>query len=333
MSQNSVQYGDTVFITFPTATSAPLIVTGVGSSQTNHPIATSGTIDNADPYIIVDPNGGPARPIQTGDYVALQRIDGGGYWYNKSGDSNVEINPSALMTDNRSIWYVNNLQNTTNQPVIYGTQYRLLNVGQAQNPTYSGTNINTGNIQVKNQNTSNQSVIAFLPGDINTARLQCCQQNTVMTTSGLCGNYAGSCNNNCDDILTQYCATNQTDPKCGCLLPASAYNISGQLGPPECIDTRCVNVVDAYRRQQQCNTKCNITDCTINLTNADFQQGNVSTAVFQQQCGFLPPGVQPNSQPIVPNHKNNNLLIIIIIAIIIILLIIATVLGFIFYRK
>lgn len=351
-----IQYGDTVFIIFPTAVTTPLIVSGVGSSQTNHPVATAGTIDNGDAYTIQDPNSGGIRPIQIGDTIALQRNDGSGYWYSKSGDSNVElvVNPTS---SNNWFWQINSINNTTGN-VYYGQNYRLLNLWKSQNPTYTtaSNGLANGNIQVKGSpNTSNASVISFLQGDVNVLRTNCCRNNQSISPA-LCGTYSSVCNSGntgqCDSYLTAYCAANSTtDPLCGCLLPvtptSNPYAISGKLGPPECIDTRCMAVPNTYKVSGQCNPTCDITvtECSINLTNDDFQNGYIDTFMFQQKCGSLPPGVVPNappttipggpgSTPYTPsNNKTKTIIIVIIAAVILLLLIVAIVIGIILSRR
>ena len=349
-----VQYNDIVFITVPTAAVAPLIVSGVGSSQTNHPVATPGTIDNGDVYTIIDPNSGGTRPIQIGQPIALLRNDGSGFWYSKSGDSNVElvVNPQP---SNNWYWQINSINNMTGT-VYYGQQYRLQNLWKNQNPTYTSASngLANGNIQVKGSpNTSNASVISFLPGDINAARTNCCTGNSIITPA-LCGSYNSSCTSSntgqCDSYLTAYCAANSTDPQCGCLLPvtptSNPYAISGELGPPECIDTRCVAVPNTYKTSGQCNTTCNITvtECNIDLTNDDFQNGYIDTFKFQQSCGSLPPGVQPSSIPPQPNpygppgstpssNSKTRTIIIIVAAIILLLLIAAIVIAVVLSKR
>ena len=322
----SVNYGDTVFITYPVASTTPLIVSAV--SSTSHVVASTGTIYNGDPYMIVDPGGGQNRPLTTGNNIAFRRINeqNPAYWYNHSGDDYVQIRTNASMSDPKALWQVNNLQGSQGQSVTYGEQLRL--VGSNQNPTYITGN-GLGNIIVSgSQNTLPQSIISFLPGGLDTAKLECCKNNPALIQPNFCGDFMGtSCSGECDSILTQYCASVTTsDPKCGCLLPASYYSQSGMIGPAVCIDDRCVNT-DSYRISTQCNPNCNIVNCSIDLTNVDIESANISEASFKQYCGFLPPGAPPLG-PVGPTTPTTGGLsrttwIIIIVSIIILLIIIA----------
>ena len=92
----------------------------------------------------------------------------------------------------------------------------------------------------------------------------------------------------CDDTVRKWCAENPKDPACGCLLPSEEYAKSKLLGPPECIDARCVGEPKAYKTQSQINRKCpNIVNCVIDKTIIeDIKDSNISGLEYEQNCGM-----------------------------------------------
>ncbi|AGC02145.1 hypothetical protein H012_gp309 [Acanthamoeba polyphaga moumouvirus] len=323
---SSINYGDTVFIAFP-ALSSPIILTNVVTG-TNPNITilrgTNGTIADADPYVI-DPTPGHnvGSALNNNDIIRLrrlgdsqQRVITDGYSTNLNGRT-LGIAYLTNNTGNDTYWKVVSVLPSTG-PITYGQQIRLENVNTGRDILYIVLTI--PGILTSSDNTSG-SIISFVPGPLDNAQLQCCRDDPSLIQLGLCGDYKGtSCTGNCDTILTNYCAQVTTsDPKCGCILPPSFYATSRLVGPPECIDDRCVNT-NSYRKSTQCKPNCNIINCVINAN--DIAGSNIDKIIFEQKCGNLPTPGTPGIPGIPGTTGSNRLRIFLVILIIIIVLII-----------
>ncbi|AVL94529.1 putative virion-associated membrane protein [Moumouvirus australiensis] len=305
MQQQPVRWNDIVFVCFPITDGGAMIMTDIGYSDDgyNRPIGGRGTIQNGDPYRIEIPAGyNYSNPdVENGNLIRLVRVNDSrnGCWYNGSGDGWLEIR-DYVGPDWRADWIVQIIASTGNV-LTYGHHFRLLNRAQTENPTFVSPST-FASLALWGGNNTNNSVLMLLPGPLENAKLQCCRDNPIFTQPDYCGEFRGTtCSGQCDDILTTYCAqVTTTDPKCGCLLPASFYyGTSGMIGPPECIDSRCVGT-DAYRKSTQCKPNCDIIDCNININ--DFNGTNVDKIIYYQKCGNQPtpsgpPGPTPSGPP------------------------------------
>ncbi|BCS83723.1 putative virion-associated membrane protein [Cotonvirus japonicus] len=300
MQQELIKWNDIVFVCYPITDGGAMIISDVGYSDDgyNRPIGGRGTIENGDPYRIVVPAGYSYSNtnVENGNMIRLVRASdsGNGCWYNGSGDGWLEIRDN-IGPDWRADWIVQiiNTGNNNSNILNYGQHFRLLNRAQTENPTFKSPST-FASIALWGGNSTNNSILMLLPGSLDNAKLQCCRDNPIFTQPDYCGNFRGTtCSGQCDDILTNYCAQVTTsDPKCGCLLPSSFYNgTSGMIGPPECIDSRCVGT-DSYRKSTQCKPNCDIINCDININ--DFNGTNVDKIIYYQKCGNQP---TPNGPP------------------------------------
>ncbi|AQN68520.1 hypothetical protein [Saudi moumouvirus] len=323
---SSINYGDTVFIAFP-ALSSPLILTGIfnitGPTMTRLN-ATQGTIADADPYVI-DPVPGHkiGDVLNSNDVIRLRRLTDPQQRYLTDGfASNYNGKPMGVVnltnnTGNDTYWKIVPIIPST-APITYGQRIRLENVNTGRDILYIVFSL--PGVLTYADNTSG-SIMSFVPGPLDNAQLQCCKDDPSLIQLGLCGDYKGtSCTGNCDTILTNYCAQVTTsDPRCGCILPASFYATSGLVGPPECIDDRCVNT-NSYRKSTQCKPNCNIINCVINAN--DIAGSNIDKIIFEQKCGNLPTPGTPSAPGTPGTTGSNRSRIFLIIFIIIIVLII-----------
>ncbi|BCS83563.1 putative virion-associated membrane protein [Cotonvirus japonicus] len=312
MSQ-PIRWNDQVFICFPQADTGFKITSDTGSSDDGYvrPVASNGTILNGDPYIIRRPPNLSKvgnDPITNKTTIRLYRVNdsSNSCWYNGSGDQWVELRSNVSDNDSRPDWiiYALGAEDKDGAVINYGQTIRIVNSHQRYNVTYKspadGGTTNFANISVGGVDSSNNSLIMFLSGDLDNAKLQCCRDNPVYTQPDYCGDFRGTtCSGQCDTILTDYCGiAKTTDPKCGCLLPASYYKVTGLLGPPECIDDRCVNQ-NTYRKSTQCKPNCNIINCVIDAK--DIAGTNIDKVVFDQKCsgksGTTPNGPGPTPTP------------------------------------
>lgn len=289
-----IKYGDTVLIAFPNTSQGQKIVTGIGPPQSGgsvHIIANSATVLEADPYVIDPiPNSGNQNgsSLKNGSIVRLRRLNDTGYrvWYNKHEDNYVQL-ASASFGDGRSQWTLSSTTSSTGN-IKYGQSVFVINGVNSQNATFDSTaNATLGNISDRNSNETSDSNIIFLPGDPSTAKLECCKDNPIFTQPDFCGTFRGTkCTGQCDTILTDYCAKVTTsDPRCGCLLPKTFYEISSMYGPAACIDDRCVNRPNMYRASTQCNPICDITNCVISLNDLNNTNAHINKIALQQECG------------------------------------------------
>nr|WBF70571.1 hypothetical protein [Megavirus caiporensis] len=301
----SVKYGDTVFLTFPSI-SPPKIWTNVITTTnptSSRPVATDGTITDADPYIIdVTPGKNIGDIVNANDAIRLRRLVDperkvltDAETYDNAGRKMGVLTLTNSNTNN-TYWDVKSATGATG-PITYGQQIRLLNQNTKRDALYIVLSL-PAIISYPSDSTSN-SIMAFAPGPLENAKLQCCRDDPSLVQLGFCGEFQGtSCTGFCDTILTDYCAqVTTTDPKCGCLLPASFYAVSGLVGPPECIDDRCVNQ-NTYRKSTQCKPSCNIINCVINAN--DIAGTNIDKIIFDQKCGNTPgpsPGPSPGPGP------------------------------------
>ena len=92
----------------------------------------------------------------------------------------------------------------------------------------------------------------------------------------------------CDTEARKYCQANPTSPKCGCMLPESAYKETKLLGPPECIDSRCAGNSNAYKTQDMLNRNCpNIVNCVIDeSTISNLKDSKIGAIQYEQKCGI-----------------------------------------------
>nr|URM62461.1 virion associated membrane protein [Mimivirus sp.] len=318
MAQQPVMWGDTVFICFPNTDDGPKITNDVGSSDDGYtrPTAGSGTILNGDPYRITRPPSlpTPSTPVQNKSTIRLYRINDSSQpcWYNGSGDQWIEMRSRVSNNDSRADWIIEGVNIGTDNVIYYGQQFRLINSAQQPYTVTFRTNPSGGrpgfaNISVGGPDTSNNSIIMLLQGPLDNAKLQCCRDNPAYTQPDYCGNFRGTtCSGQCDTILTDYCArVTTTDPKCGCLLPPSFYLKNRAVGPPECIDDRCVNQ-NTYKKSTQCKPNCNIINCVIDAK--DIAGTNIDKVIFDQKCsGKNGPSPSPGPPgPPGPNNGPNN---------------------------
>lgn len=120
----------------------------------------------------------------------------------------------------------------------------------------------------------------------NRHKLKCCLGD--YTSQFLCHPTWCWENENCDDVLREYCQTaeGQKDKRCGCLLPASAYAETKLLGPPECVDLRCAGNPAAYRTKRQRETVCpDIVNCVMGDIIIDAKDSKVDIDAIEQICG------------------------------------------------
>ncbi len=91
----------------------------------------------------------------------------------------------------------------------------------------------------------------------------------------------------CDTVISNFCRNpaNHGNPKCGCLLPQSAYEETLAYGPPECVDKRCASNPQAYQTERQRNRRCEITNCIIGGDVSIGAENNLDTQIIAQQCG------------------------------------------------
>ncbi|AGF85646.1 virion-associated membrane protein [Moumouvirus goulette] len=355
MQQQPVKWNDIVFVCYPITDGGAVIIKDVGYSDDgyNRPIGGKGTIENGDPYRVVAAHSYTNPNVENGNMIRLVRENDprNGCWYNGSGDGWLEIRDN-VGPDWRADWIVQIIDASSNSSVLnYGQHFRLLNKAQTENPTFESSST-FASIALWGGNSTNNSVLMLLPGPLDNAKLQCCRDNPIFTQPDYCGDFRGTtCSGQCDDILTKYCAQVTTsDPKCGCLLPASFYyGTSGMIGPPECIDSRCVGT-DAYRKSTQCKPTCDIIDCNININ--DFNGTNIDKIIYYQKCGNQPtptpngppgptpsgppgptPSGPPGPTPSGPSPARSSRLIWIIIISIIVIIIISLIIYFIYKSR
>ncbi|AQN68589.1 hypothetical protein [Saudi moumouvirus] len=329
-----IKFGDIVFICFPSTDKGPKIVNDVGHSHHGHNriIANTGTIINGDPYQIVQapniyPNSMTGQPIRNSDIIRLTRLNDSqlGQWYNADGDQWIEIRSNTKANDIRPNWRINAIGAQPNTIINYGQQFRLRNLRQPYDATFrTNGNSSYANVSVSFADNTYNSVLMFLPGPLDNAKLQCCKDNPIFTQPDYCGQFRGTtCSGQCDDILTNYCAqVTASDPKCGCLLPANFYQDTIKIGPPECIDDRCVDT-NSYRKSTQCHPNCNIINCDIDINN--FNGQDVNKIIYNQICGNSNGNNSNNGNNSGGTTSRSRLFWFIIIGVIIIIIFIALV--------
>ncbi|AAV50340.1 putative virion-associated membrane protein [Acanthamoeba castellanii mimivirus] len=307
--QKKVLFNDIVFVCFPITDNGSIIISDIGYSDDgyNRPTGRQGTIENGDPYRITVPAGYSYtnKNVQNGNMIRLVRVNDSknGCWYNGSGDGWLEIR-DYVGPDWRADWTVQIINPANNDnSLYYGQHFRLMNRAQVENPTFQGPS-DFASIALWGSNNTNNSVMMLLNGPLDTAKLECCKDNPIFTQPDYCANYRGTtCSGQCDDILSNYCAqVTTTDPKCGCLLPASFYTQNSAIGPPECIDDRCVDT-NSYRKSTQCHPNCQIVDCDININ--DFNGTNINKIVYEQECGSKSTPNGPNGPTPTPSNGPN----------------------------
>lgn len=318
-----VNYGDTVFIGFPDI--SPKLIIGMAGNGTHlaaQQITTTSSITIAEPFII-DPPSGPQipppntpSPVINNSQIRIRRANSSTQtvWYNSDGDPGVEV-ITANPNDSRASWTISLYQSSaTTRPLVYGDVFTLVNAQGSQPINYDpGWPISTGNLKIDSglSITTPDAAFTFLYGPLSTAQLQCCTNNPIY--AGFCGDYQGNTySGSCDTILSNYCqSVLLSDPNCGCLLPSSYYSGNSMIGPPECIDSRCVDVTGAYLTSQQHTEQCDITNC--NISQQQMTENNISQSVINQYCGQQnnsggssgtpsspsapPPGTPPASSP------------------------------------
>lgn len=86
-----------------------------------------------------------------------------------------------------------------------------------------------------------------------------------------------------DRQITAYCssANGIKDKRCGCALPQQFYAGTKNIGPPHCIDNRCMLESSAWRLKYQ-EQPCSIVNCSAG--NINLSDANVNKAVVQQNC-------------------------------------------------
>ncbi|XWV25445.1 putative virion-associated membrane protein [Tupanvirus deep ocean] len=297
-----VKIGDDLFICFPQSDNgAQIVYNYVWADGANRAVTGKKTIEEADPYFInlAGHTGEPDKtPVHNNIVVNIHRklASHQDVLYNPDGDGWIQIRDTNWL-DPRSQWRIELVNSQSNNDIVYyGDLFRLYNQAQPYNIQY--TSHGAGNLYIGNANNNNNSYIMFLPGPVANAKLECCKNNPIFIDPDYCGNLRGNlCNGYCDNILTNYCATNISDPKCGCLLPASYYTETKLIGLPECIDTRCITG-NTYKRKDQCNPNCSYVNCTVDLNNVDLRY--VDKVKIRQLCGNQPSA--PNGdQPSAPN--------------------------------
>lgn len=89
----------------------------------------------------------------------------------------------------------------------------------------------------------------------------------------------------CDDLQIKYCKFNQDDPRCGCALPAEAYQDTSIFGPPHCVDRRCIATPEAVKLwSQQEHEGCRITNCVIDRATFDLIKNKIGNVDLSQNC-------------------------------------------------
>ncbi|RYE17213.1 MAG: hypothetical protein EOP45_16205, partial [Sphingobacteriaceae bacterium] len=124
-----------------------------------------------------------------------------------------------------------------------------------------------------------------------------CQSGTNLFDQQVCKNWISihqtqaTQNGNVDTVLNTVCSRsdNLKRPECACVVGASTVATelpSANSLPVQCMLNSCANQTAAYKTISQL-APCNITNCSMNLTDANFvanNPGKFSTS-FTQQCG------------------------------------------------
>lgn len=325
---SSVSYGDVVYFVMPKI-NPYLVISGYNGSNSYLTIENT-PILNAYSFVIQSTTG-KTGSISNGDMVyILDAYTRSYYWYNENLHDYVEF-VTGKAGESHAEWQIQ-LSNPAITTLAYGDNFFLVSQNGSQYPT----NDNSGNLYINHSypDTINSTftllyapVVTTSYGKINVAELQCCTNNPIY--SPYCGSFQGNkYTGSCDNILINYCnSVAMADPNCGCLLPSSYYTANANLGPPECIDSRCYGISNAYMTSSQNGVHCDITNCIVAQSDIHEENAHISKQAITQFCG--------NKSPASPNINNNNgdenffkqnwlliTILIIVIIIIIILLII-----------
>lgn len=133
-----------------------------------------------------------------------------------------------------------------------------------------------------------------------------CNLGDRILTDQECLNWCQSPQNQpiCDNLLLKYCRFNTKDKRCGCALPNEFYQDTGVLGPPYCVDSRCVGNPEAKKLWSQREASgCNIVNCVIDQVKFDLIKNQLENVDLSQYCGNKLPKVVENPA----NSPSNNL--------------------------
>jgi hypothetical protein len=185
---------------------------------------------------------------------------------------------------------------TTNQNIYGPIQTSQKTIQQAQ------AELNNNNSVIYNQS----AITAQLDP---TTILACCQANPNFN-SNICGDYWGPLNGGaCDSVMTNYCNSNASDPRCRCL--------TSPIPDPECNDFLCrtQNTMKlSWMIQNAAN--CEGVQITCNqyiALNNQEQQNVINNLIIRQMC---------NTTPVIENSSNITIAIAVVVGVIVVLIII-----------
>ncbi|AGF85618.1 hypothetical protein QJ854_gp164 [Moumouvirus goulette] len=198
----TIKYGDTIFITLPLI-SSPMIFNGsiphyTGQNQFNYiPLIIPGSIIDGDTYTIEPVNNETnGSDLSENNIFRLKQTNQDNYLYDMN-----SIVTQGNISDTRAYWRLIPTNNTTSL-LTYSQEFRLINQNTGAYVVLE-INSNLPMLVTKSSDTTNNSVFKFLPGPLDYAITQCCQNNSIFTQPNMCGDYTSgstNCNNHTPGI-------------------------------------------------------------------------------------------------------------------------------------